>query len=395
MINVVFSQVNSAASQGTFAVGGCIVENSTGRIIHAMHNSVLKPLQCTDDVFTYDPTAHGERQLVYWYYENRSRLSLPAPHELTIVTSLDPCAMCAGTILAAGFNVGVIALDDYAGINCHNDFSFKTLPVSLCELARQRFGYYAAAGMVDGSFVKVRDYVGGPAVAFRDTAITPDVLDKCGSLFQDSLVKVRTSSSEAGLPPSELSDPSLLTDNSATIKHFRSIYPDAFKLKLELPCQRSELLDLLQRVRQSEPGAKNAVALLDPFGNVVLCLPDTFAQSPVHTAFMNVTRMYALTRYELMDDIASRQEAQQHLTHPKYGTFVFLHAPNPHEPNTIMTLGAYGSTMEGPLPESTIPNLQYLLPPLEGSIDELHSVISSLPPFYTDLVNIRIEPVAG
>lgn len=391
MINEIFNQVNSAAAQGTFAVGGCIVENSTGRIIHAMHNNVLKPLYGGGEVFTYDPTAHGERQLVYWYYEKRNRLNLPAPRELTIVTSLDPCAMCAGTILTAGFNVGVIAPDDYAGINCYNDFSFKTLPVSLRKNAKLQFGYYSCEGMFNGDLIKVRGYAGGPSVAFKDTVIAPDFLGKCGSIFQDSLVKVRSSSSETGLPASELLDPALLPENSVIKSRFRSICQDALKLKFELPHQCVELKELLQRVLKAEQGAKNAVALLDPFGNMVLCLPDTFSKSPVHTAFMNVTRMYALGRYELMNDVTSRQETLQHLTHPKHGTFVFLHAPNPHESTTIMNLGAYGSTMEGPLPESPIPNLQYLLPPLVGSIEELHTAINNLPPFYTDYVKIRME----
>ncbi|NER99436.1 MAG: nucleoside deaminase, partial [Symploca sp. SIO1B1] len=141
--SIVLNQAMQAAAQGTFAVGGAIIDNATGKVIHKMHNNVLKKLDTTGQAFTYDPTAHGERQLVYWYYENKAKLNLPEPEQLTIVTTLDPCAMCTGTLLTAGFNVGVIAMDDFAGINCDDNFSFNTLPPSLRDLAKSKFGYYA------------------------------------------------------------------------------------------------------------------------------------------------------------------------------------------------------------------------------------------------------------
>jgi cytosine deaminase len=66
LASTVLFQAMIAANQGTFAVGGCITENSSGRIIKAMHNNALKPLSTTNKIFTFDPTAHGERQLVSW-----------------------------------------------------------------------------------------------------------------------------------------------------------------------------------------------------------------------------------------------------------------------------------------------------------------------------------------
>ena len=54
--------------------------------------------------------------------------------------------------------------------------------------------------------------------------------------------------------------------------------------------------------------AKNAVAFLDPFGNVALCFADTFGVSPVQTAFMNVTQSYAKIRYELMNGISGDRQ---------------------------------------------------------------------------------------
>jgi cytosine deaminase len=104
-----------------------------------MHNNALKPLSTTNKIFTFDPTAHGERQLVSWYYANKTSLSLPEPKELTVVTTLDPCAMCAGTLLTAGFNVAVVAIDVLAGINYNKSFLFKDLPLNLLTLTRRLY----------------------------------------------------------------------------------------------------------------------------------------------------------------------------------------------------------------------------------------------------------------
>ena len=362
---------------------------TTGRVAQAMHNNVLKPLADSDKTFTYDPTAHGERQLVYWYYANKDKLGLPGPSELTVVTSLDPCAMCTGTLLTAGFNVGVVAIDDFAGIN------FNDVPPALRGLAELKFGYYACGEKGQDSGTYVRKYVGGPDVVFRETAVSAQRLVGCSDIFQASLDKVRTTSSESGLPPSGLSDPAKLPDNSPVKTRFRSVYDGAFRSKT--PKSRlpgAQLYELLTLVKDSAPEAKNAVALLDPFGNVILCLADRFDLSPVHTAFMNVTQSYAITRHGLMDDKDTRQSATEYLTHPKYGTFVFLYAPNPKDSTTIMTLGAYGSTMEGPVPQIFPANFQYYNPPLEGTVEEFRSVIMGLPPFYTQLAQISAMKVA-
>ena len=354
-----------------------------------MHNNVLKPLADSDKTFTYDPTAHGERQLVYWYYANKDKLGLPGPSELTVVTSLDPCAMCTGTLLTAGFNVGVVAIDDFAGIN------FNDVPPALRGLAELKFGYYACGEKGQDPGTYVRKYVGGPDVVFRETAVSAQRLVGCSDIFQASLDKVRTTSSESGLPPSGLSDPAKLPDNSPVKTRFRSVYDGAFRSKT--PKSRlpgAQFYELLTLVKDSAPEAKNAVALLDPFGNVILCLADRFDLSPVHTAFMNVTQSYAITRHGLMDDKDTRQSATEYLTHPKYGTFVFLYAPNPKDSTTIMTLGAYGSTMEGPVPQIFPTNFQYYNPPLEGTVEEFRSVIMGLPPFYTQLAQISAMKVA-
>ncbi|CAB5495678.1 nucleoside deaminase [Bathymodiolus thermophilus thioautotrophic gill symbiont] len=393
--STVLSQAMIAADQGTFAVGGCIVENSSGRIIKAMHNNALKSLSTTGKVFTFDPTAHGERQLVSWYYANKTALALPEPKDLTVVTTLDPCAMCAGTLLTAGFNVAVVAIDDFAGINYNQSFLFNDLPSNLQILAKSKFGYYACGNEDQDPGTYVRKYVGGSNVVFSNSVVSSENLMGCGDIFQSSVNTVRDNSSDSGLTPDLLANPAKLPDDSLIKTSFRKAYPGAFKLSIpnsRLP--NTDLYDLLVDVKNSVPNAENSVAFLDPFGNVVLCFADTFEVSPIQTAFMNVTQSYAKIRHELMDNEEVYKKTEATLTHPKYGTFVFLNAPNPADPATVMMLGAYGSTLEGSVPQIFPANLQYYNHPTEGTVEELTSLIMNLPPFYTQLAQLSIMQTA-
>ena len=94
---LVLTMAKMASDSGTFGVGGAIIENATGKVIKTMHNQVMRRLgqnlgPLSGKPYTSDPTGHGERQLISWYYENVDSLALPTTDKLTIVTSLDPCA---------------------------------------------------------------------------------------------------------------------------------------------------------------------------------------------------------------------------------------------------------------------------------------------------------------
>jgi hypothetical protein len=233
-------------------------------------------------------------------------------------------------------------------------------------------------------------------VKFKESTVDAMFLAGCATIFQASVNTVRNNSSDSGLDPSQLANPSHLPDNSPIKAKFREAYPQAFTFSVplgRLPDQ--ELYNILTRVKDSTPHAKNAVALLDPFGNLVLCFADTFDQSPVHTAFMNVTQAYAMIRYGLMNSNETREEATKTLTHPKFGTFVFLNAPDPADSTTVMMLGAYGSTMEGPVPQVFPAIFQFYNPPQAGTLEELYTVISNLPPFYTQLAQLSVMQAAA
>lgn len=380
-----------AKAQETFAVGGVLVRNDTGEILKPMHNNVLRKLS-SGQTMTWDPTAHGERQLVQWYYDNRDILTLPNPNDLTVVTSLDPCMMCTGSLLATGFNVGIVAIDDYAGVNHDGEFTFTTLPSGLREIAKSRFGYYASYGTSTPEHYN-RQYRGSSRVAFQDEPVDPVTLMGCDAIFGDSVNLVRRlSSDESGLPPSLLRNPADLPDTSPTKARLRRFYPNTLQLRSNNPrIPEPHIVTELRRVAD-EANASNAVGLIDCFSNLVLCLPDREKTAPVYTAFMEVVQTYSKLRWELANDLDTADEARNYLTVPKHCTFVFLRAPDPSSASGIMDLGAAASCMEGPIPDSFPANLQYVEMPPDCSTLELVEAIMNFPPFYNELVQLAISP---
>ena len=282
------------------------------------------------ETFTNDPTAHGERQLVYWYLANRDNLGLPDAADLTVVTSLDPCVMCTGALLTAGLNAATVGRDTFSGINFNNTGSFASLP-------------------------------SGP---------------------------VRNTRKNTGTDPSQLRDPASDSGAAAVIEAYQKVYPDAFAVRIanfRSPDQRVRAV--LEDLVAGTPGATNAVAFIDPFGNLVLASADS-SDNPAAPAFMPVAQDYSTTRFALNNDPSTVQIAQQTLTSPKFGTFVFLRAPSPNSTTTVETLGAYGSTVESALPQTNPSNFQYFDPPLVGDAAALTAEIAVLPPLYSSLVQI-------
>ncbi|HEU4375027.1 MAG TPA: nucleoside deaminase, partial [Telluria sp.] len=139
-------------------------------------------------------------------------------------------------------------------------------------------------------------------------------------------------------------------------------------------------------------GDGDAVALLDGFGNLLLCVPGRRTQSTICTAFMECTRQYAQLRYKLMHGASAemRESVRRYLAHPKQGTFVFARGPDAGA-QSFMDLGAYGSTMEGPLPANNPAQFQYVLPRIDER--ELHALCDAMPPLYRDTIRIRPSQV--
>lgn len=372
---IALAMVKNAMAQYTFAVGGVIVETSTGRVIKAMHNNVIRELpQENGSAFTWDQTAHGERQLVSWYYAHAKSLSLPPPEQLTIVTSLDPCAQCAGSLMTAGFKAGVIAFDDVAGVNYTLDSSFTGLPERFRSLAKSTFGYYAIN--------PGRVHSGSSTPVYSNTPVLSKTAAGCLDIFVMSRTVVESVRKSGNLAPELMTDPNSLPQDSPVRTALIARFPQAFTLRLANYRQPDEkLLKLLQDLKDSTAHAQNAVALIDPFGNLVAISPDTFDISPINTGFMNVVEGYSQARYDLAANPATKKAGEASLTNPKYGTFVWLHAPSPDQTTTIKDLGIYDLTIEGTIPVLNPSNFQYYRPPVSGTAEELRSMINTMAPW--------------
>ena len=376
---------------GSYGIGGVLVDNATGTVLQTMPNRVFRTLPsgkgseaspsasgstAPPATFVQDPTAHGERQLASWYLANRTRLGLPPADRLTVVTSLDPCLMCTGAILTAGFRAGVVALDDFSGVNYTGKGTFTDLPEPLRAQALDSFGYYR----VDG----VRGFQGSPSIAYYESAVQQDTYQECSDVYSQSADRVRAARGTASVPPSKLTNPASDPESVNIRRAFEVVYPGAFDVSVRDGRRPTRAVyNALVALVASTPGSTNAVGFLDPFGNLIVAAADQPTVSPLNTAFALCTRAYAQTRYALTEREITAPVAAQTLTNPGYGTFVFLRAPDPFTPEGIFDYGAYGSTLASPASPFIPSAFQYYELPPGVSERELQDVVPALPPLYS------------
>ncbi len=384
-VAIAAAEAISAKAQGTFGVGGVLLDQY-GNVLRSMHNNVVR------DGLVHDPTAHGERQLIDWYFAERAAgRALPQPHEVTLVTSLDPCAMCAGAILAAGFNVVVAANDADAGINHDGSGTFSSLPQDLRALAAERFFYPA----VLGSSGYAREAAGaGPKSFFIGKTISEPTQALCALALEATSEKVQAFLN-SDLPQAQLEDPAALAPAHPIVRKLKALYPQALAYRCTPHAPDAGLAPFLLAAMEQDRrqrGDGDAAALLDGFGNLLLCVPGRRSHSPIRTAFMECTRGYAQLRYQLMlgADDKLREEVRRFLPHPKEGTFVVARGPGA-DALGLMDLGAWGSTMEGPLPADNPEQFQYVLARIGEP--ELHALCGAMPPLYRDTIRVRPTPV--
>lgn len=372
----------AAKTQGTFGVGGVMLDGQ-GEVLKALQNNVVR------DGLIFDPTAHGERQLIDWYFSEVARgRKLPPPDEITIVTSLDPCVMCTGAILSAGFNVVVAARDPGAGVNYDTGFRFTSIPQGLRQQAAASFYYPPVLGNSTFS----REAAGQAPRFFIGKTIAEPTQALCSLVFEATSEKIQKVLN-TDTPSSELLDPATLAPNHLIVRKLKSLYPDALSYRCAAKQPDAGLAPYLSAAMlkdREQGGPGEAVALLDSFGNLLLCLPGRRQRSSICTAFMEVTRQYAQLRYHLMQGATPDKatEVRRYLPHPKEGSFVFALGPD-SSAQSLMDLGAYGSTMEGPLPDENPRQFQYVVPRMTE--EQLSSMCSSLPPLYS--ATIRIKPI--
>ena len=415
-VAIAAAEAIAAKTQGTFGVGGLMLDQH-GNVLKSLHNNVVL------HGLVFDPTAHGERQLIDWYYAERARgRALPPPEDITIVTTLDPCCMCSGAILAGGFNVVAAAPDRIAGINYDEAAVFEALPAGLRTQAQRSFSYPAVLGASlyarAGAGATPRSFFIGKTIAEATQAL-------CALAFEATSREV-VALFGADRARDQLRDPATLAPDHRIVRALKQLHPDALTYRCAPHAPDAGLAPFLLQAMARDQGSEHgshraaaapaqgdavaqstasaqstvtaqgattpkgdAVALLDAFGNLLLCMSGKRAHSGIRTAFMEITRAYAQLRYKLMDGATpeEQEEVRRYLGHPREGTFVFAHGPD-HGAASFMDLGAWASTMEGPLPDHNPHQFQYVTPRIDAAA--LAALCAAMPPLYRDV--IRLHP---
>ncbi|HZV63890.1 MAG TPA: nucleoside deaminase, partial [Telluria sp.] len=216
-VAIAANEAIAAKTQGSFGVGGLLLDQH-GNVLKSLPNNVVR------DGLIFDPTAHGERQLIDWYFAERAKgRLLPPPEDITIVTSLDPCAMCTGAILSAGFNVVAAARDPNAGINYDTSARFTALPAGLRERAAASFAYPAVLGAScfarEGAGATPKSFFIGKTIAEPTQAL-------CSLAFEATSEKIQALLN-TDPPQDQLRDPAALPAGHPVLRKLSSLYPDA------------------------------------------------------------------------------------------------------------------------------------------------------------------------
>jgi len=363
------NQAKVASDSGTFGVGGILLDLD-GNIICQMHNQVIKGSRIND------PTAHGERQIVDWYLENKEKENLPEPKDCILITSLDPCVMCTGALAQVGFNkVIVLALDDYAGINWQGNNDCPALEGLECqEYVHEHFVYPEVTGQ------QSRKAYGASLLditTFSDITVTSDVLNGCLDAFNLSADEVRNKVSAVSIEAEDIINPASLDISHPIYKYLKESFGEDF---LACHYKLGESVQGFLDYVESKYSDFDGIAYFDQFGNL-LCLMQDDENVSTLSAFMKLTRKIARIRNtEPIDGY----EINEYLHNPKYGYFVYMNCPEVST-KTIMELGAIGSTLEN----TSINPILYIND--QENADALDATIAKLPPLYTEYINISFE----
>jgi tRNA(Arg) A34 adenosine deaminase TadA len=338
---------SQAKAQGTFGVGGLLIDR-TGHIIAEATNAVVSGDQ------VLDPTAHVERQLVDWHYHAR-REGFPIPaDELTIVSSLDPCAMCAGAILRSGMRVVILAQDLYAGVHTRT-LEPHLMPQELWSRAQRRMGFFGVSGR--------RQRAGDSIVSILNPDVSAGLLDSAGRIFADSLQQVKAKVGGAQLGPEIFNaNKPVLTSIKELASRNRNLRSVAAPLNIRDERSRPAIMNML---------ASDGSVLIDPDGHVIIGAVGAEDNSLARTSVLELVRAY----------VAIRRTIPAELPHQRYCSIVKHRVPR-DPAKALLELGAMGSFLEEPRLVKTLPAMGYLT---KDNMDNAARFAQSLPQLYQDL----------
>ncbi len=102
-MRIALDLAQAAADAGEAPIGAVVVDPATGEVIAAAHNAPIA---------RHDPTAHAEILALRQAAEKLGNYRLT---DLTLVVTLEPCAMCAGAISHARIGRVVFGAEDPKG----------------------------------------------------------------------------------------------------------------------------------------------------------------------------------------------------------------------------------------------------------------------------------------
>ncbi len=352
----VVSLAREAARAGTFGVGGLLMDRA-GRVLAYATNAVV--LQGV----VRDPTAHAERQLIDWLFDAQRRGLAIAPRDLIIISSVDPCAMCAGAILASGTNAVALAEDTSSGI--HSEGRPHRIPSQLWPEAERLFGLFQ---------VRARPGDARHIAQLLSDEIPAPLLKDAETCFLDSLERTRRFVSNCSLPDSA-------PETQAEAYEWSKLRAIAKGLSSNVawPDEPILLQDFLTQ-QQTAFLANDGCVLIDERRRVLLTAQGFETLSPARTSILEIIRAYVWFRN------AAEKELGITLPHQRMCSLIKLRPPSPSR-KAVMELGAIGSFLEGR-------HLAYPLPAL-GFIqaDNSHvaeNIVASLPPYYTSVIKLTV-----
>jgi tRNA(Arg) A34 adenosine deaminase TadA len=102
-MRIALAEAQAAADAGEAPIGAVVLDPASGEVIAAAHNAPIA---------RHDPTAHAEILALRAAAERLGNYRLT---NLTLVVTLEPCAMCAGAISHARIGRLVFGADDPKG----------------------------------------------------------------------------------------------------------------------------------------------------------------------------------------------------------------------------------------------------------------------------------------
>jgi tRNA(Arg) A34 adenosine deaminase TadA len=353
-----------AAEAGTFGVGALLMERS-GRVLAHAINAVV------DHGELQDPTAHAERQLIDWFFQAQAEGLAITPRDLVIVSSLDPCAMCAGAILYGGFNAVALAEDSLSGI--HSAGRPHRLPSELWPKADSVFGLLQVRGR-PGNANHILSRLSGNVTRF--------LLSESELCFQHSLEHTRSIiyGAELDLMGATLEECKISTDNWKNLKALAGKLPR----NVVLP-EKPISLQNFSSHRGAALFSNDGCALVDETSTVLLAAEGCEYLAPTRSSVLELIRAYVWLRK------AAWKQLRLRFPHQRKCSLIKLRPPNVSA-KAVMEIGALGSFLENQHLAHRLPAFGFMQ---SDSDREAEYVLASLPPYYTSVMKLTVGQVGA